>query len=153
VETAAIIIALAKVEPRVRAARQGVILPPMAHPLPGAAVEIPTGGVEDLEVQVGRMGVVRLAPVIIMATHMEAAVEAAVPGILGAEVDHGHIMMVPAAGGEVLLIRAVRARATYPEVVYMPGIKPIPTTPAPQVREVHQDGNTVMEAVAIPDGS
>jgi hypothetical protein len=56
-------------------------------------------------------------------------------------------------GGEVLLIRAVRVRATCPEVVYMPGIKPIPTTPAPQVREVHQDGSTVMEAVAIPDGS
>ena len=82
------VVTLAMAEPRARAARQVVPLPQQAQHLQVVSVEIPTPttGVEDLEVQVGRMEVHMVLTVLV--TAIQAAVAAVVPGILGAEVDY-----------------------------------------------------------------
>jgi hypothetical protein len=75
-----------------------------------------------------------------------------VPGILEAEVDHPHhliIILAPEAG-EGLPMRRVRP---LPEVVYLPGIMAILTTRAVPVREVQEDLLMVMELMAMTDGS
>ena len=152
VETGAIVVTAAKVGPRARAARQVMVMPEQAHHLQVVTVGL-SPGVEELGVSVGRMEVVLVAPV--MLATMQVEVAAAVPGILGAEVDHSDLLvgMVPAEGREGLPIRRVRARAPLPEVVHLPGIMAILTTRAVPVREVQEDLLMVMELMAMTDGS
>jgi hypothetical protein len=90
--------------------------------------------------------------VTVIITPMQAEV-AVVPAILGAEVDHYIIILVPAEVGEGLPTGLVQARALLLEVMQMPGIKPTLTTPAVPVRGVREDLIIVMELVAMLDGS
>ena len=150
VETASVVTA-AKVGPRARAARQVMAMPEQAHHLQVVTVGL-SPGVEELEVLVGRMEVVLVAPV--MPATMQAEVAAAVPGILGAEVDHSDLLvgMVPAEAREGLPIRRAQARAHLPEVIPLPGIMAILTTPGAPVRGEQEDLLMVTELMAMPDG-
>ncbi len=71
---------------------------------------------------------------------------------MGVEVDHFKIMLMPPEAGEGLPIRQVRP---LPEVLHLPGIMAIPTTPGAPVRGGQEDLLTViaMELMAMPDGS